>query len=152
VRVVRPASLLVLCVVALGATARGDAQRRGSVAYRAPNVGVAKLLAGVRGVGLQTFDVRDPVSGKAMPGVVFYPTEARSGSTSIGPYVVGATAGEPPSMGRFPLIAFSHGTGGSRYDDPTLKRLWRDTDSSWPRLTMPVTTIATTAGSEPIVC
>lgn len=73
--------------------------------------------AAVRGVGFVTFSVRDPVSGMPMPAVAFYPTQVTSGSTTVGPYRIAATLGPTPASGRFPLIVFSHGTGGSRYDD-----------------------------------
>ena len=52
-----------------------------------------------------------------MPAVVFYPSEAASAATTIGPYRVAASNGLPFASGTFPLIVFSHGTSGSMYDE-----------------------------------
>jgi len=71
---------------------------------------------GIAGVGFATFTVRDPVAGKAMAAVVYYPAAAWSETTALGPYVVAATANLPVASGRFPVIALSPGTGGSRWD------------------------------------
>jgi predicted dienelactone hydrolase len=80
----------------------------------------AGARAEARGVGFRTLEVRDPVSGSAMPAVVFYPSKAASGVTVVGPYRLHATQALPIVDASVPLIAFSHGTGGSIYDDHDL--------------------------------
>ena len=70
----------------------------------------------VAGVGIATFTVRDPVAGQPMAAVVFYPAAAVSQTTVVGPYAVAASPHLPVAEGRFPMIVFSHGTGGSRWD------------------------------------
>lgn len=78
---------------------------------------LALLLVLARGVGLHQFTVIDPVSGKAMKAVAFYPTEAPTHATTFGPYVVDASDSVPVSPGRYPLIVFSHGSGGTRWEN-----------------------------------
>ena len=76
----------------------------------------AAAPADERGVGFQTFELRDPVGGKMMRAVTFYPSDTETKPTAVGPYVVDATKGAPYLAGRFPLVVFSHGSGGSRWD------------------------------------
>ena len=68
------------------------------------------------GVGFRTFKLTDPVAGMAMQAAVFYPSGVKTRSTTIGPYVIDAASGAVMSPGAFPLIALSHGSGGSCWD------------------------------------
>jgi predicted dienelactone hydrolase len=65
------------------------------------------------GAGFLDLQLTDPVEGGPMPAVVFYPTKADGGSTSVGPFTIAATRGAAPASGAFPLIVHSHGTGGA---------------------------------------
>ena len=66
------------------------------------------------GAGFRALEVKDPVAGKAMRAIVFYPTSAPAQSTQLGPYLVAAGAGAPVAPGRHPLVVISHGHGGTR--------------------------------------
>ena len=58
--------------------------------------------------------VKDPVAGGSMAATLFYPSEGKpAGCTQLGPYSVEARPGLPPAPGAFPLVAISHGHGGS---------------------------------------
>jgi predicted dienelactone hydrolase len=65
--------------------------------------------------GLQPFLLEDPVEGGPMPSVLYYPTLDAPGSLRKGFYELDARQGAAPAPGKFPLILFSHGTGGSLY-------------------------------------
>lgn len=73
------------------------------------------LAAQERGAAFLTLQVRDPVGGGPMDATLFYPcADPAAGPTRLGPYLVQAGRGLPPAPGRFPLVALSHGHGGSR--------------------------------------
>jgi predicted dienelactone hydrolase len=65
--------------------------------------------------GLLPFLLEDPVEGGPMPCALYYPTEDPTGRVRKGFHELDATQGAAPAPGRFPLILFSHGTGGSLY-------------------------------------
>ena len=65
------------------------------------------------GVGFHALSFPDPVSGKAMPGYVFYPSAHAKDITEVGPYAVHATRDAVPIPGAKPLVVISHGNGGS---------------------------------------
>ncbi len=65
--------------------------------------------------GLYPFLLKDPVEGGPMPAALYYPTLDPPGAVRKGFYQIDATQGALPAEGRFPLILFSHGTGGSLY-------------------------------------
>ena len=66
-------------------------------------------------VGFRLFDGVDPVSGVAMPMTLFYPaaTGALDARTQIGPYPIAGSKDAPIQTGRYPLVAISHGHGGT---------------------------------------
>ncbi len=66
------------------------------------------------GAGFRALEVKDPVAGKAMRAIAFYPTSAPAETTQLGPYLVAAAAGAPVAPGRHPLVVISHGHGGTR--------------------------------------
>ena len=63
--------------------------------------------------GFINLTLKDPVEGGPMPAIVVYPTKAAAGTTTLGPFTISATRGSAPAPGSYPLIVFSHGTGGS---------------------------------------
>jgi len=74
---------------------------------------LGSALADEFGAGFTDLRLTDPVEGGPMPAVAFYPARSEGGSTQLGPFTIGATRAAPPANGTFPLIVFSHGTGGS---------------------------------------
>jgi len=79
-------------------------------------VGVPSIaaLADIHGAGFVDLSLTDPVEGGPMPAFVFFPGKSSGGPTGLGPYTVDAARGAEPAPGSYPLIVFSHGTGGSR--------------------------------------
>ena len=73
---------------------------------------LAPANAGAYGVGYR--EIRIDVNGEGMLTSLWYPTEAPSGHTAIGPFTMPAAPDAPFSAGPFGLILISHGTGGSR--------------------------------------
>jgi len=69
--------------------------------------------ANTYGAGILDLVLTDPVEGGPMPAIVVYPAHAHGPPTQRGPFVVDAVANAAPAAGPFPLIVFSHGTGGS---------------------------------------
>jgi predicted dienelactone hydrolase len=65
------------------------------------------------GAGFLDLTLTDPVEGGPMPAIVVYPAQAQGAPTQRGPFALDATANAAPAAGSFPLIVFSHGTGGS---------------------------------------
>jgi predicted dienelactone hydrolase len=55
----------------------------------------------------------DPVEGGPMPAIVVYPSKSGAETTRLGPFTISAGREAPPAPGPYPLIVFSHGTGGS---------------------------------------
>ncbi|WP_160287283.1 alpha/beta hydrolase family protein [Pseudomonas knackmussii] len=64
--------------------------------------------AGARRLALQ-----DPLSGKPIPAVIFYPTRSKPHVLHIGGYSLRVALDAAPAKGRFPLLAISHGNSGS---------------------------------------
>lgn len=93
---IRAVGLALATAIALG-TGWGDAAGQTS-----SNAGFAALR------------LTDPVEGGPMTGIVVYPAAAAAGRTTLGPFEIEAVPGAPPQPGPFPLVVFSHGTGGSQ--------------------------------------
>jgi predicted dienelactone hydrolase len=55
----------------------------------------------------------DPVEGGPMPAIVVYPSNSRAETTRLGPFTMSAGREATPAPGPYPLIVFSHGTGGT---------------------------------------
>jgi predicted dienelactone hydrolase len=55
----------------------------------------------------------DPVEGGPMPAIIVFPTKSGGGQTELGPFTIAARRDTTPAPGPFPLVVFSHGTGGS---------------------------------------
>jgi predicted dienelactone hydrolase len=71
--------------------------------------------ANTYGAGFLDLTLTDPVEGGSMQAIVFYPTRAQGTSTRRGPFTIDAALNAPLAAGPFPLIVFSHGTGGSLF-------------------------------------
>jgi predicted dienelactone hydrolase len=69
--------------------------------------------ADAHGAGVLELTLVDPVEGGAMKAVVVYPTAPHDSVLTLGPIAVRAATGLAPAPGSYPLIVFSHGTGGS---------------------------------------
>jgi predicted dienelactone hydrolase len=63
--------------------------------------------------GFVDLTLTDPVEGGPMPAIVFYPAQGPGGATQRGPYTIDAAPGAAAAPGSYPLIVFSHGTGGA---------------------------------------
>jgi predicted dienelactone hydrolase len=64
-------------------------------------------------VGSREVQIRDEVQGVWFPAIVMYPTEVAPTPTRFGPYFIEASANAPITAGCYPLVVFSHGSGGS---------------------------------------
>jgi predicted dienelactone hydrolase len=64
-------------------------------------------------VGVRTFEVTDPLSHAPIPAAVFYPATGAPGHTDIGPFRIEGVADAGAAAGRHPLVALSHGHGGT---------------------------------------
>ncbi|MFM2161952.1 MAG: hypothetical protein RLZZ383_1464 [Pseudomonadota bacterium] len=73
--------------------------------------------------GVTTLTYLDP-RGRTLEIEVWYPAVPQAGDTPDPypelPITIGAYRDAPPADGAFPLVAFSHGFGGIRYQSPTL--------------------------------
>jgi len=65
------------------------------------------------GVGVDRLAVSDPVTGKAAPTTIWYPSDAPEEDVEIGPYRFSAARGGAPNGTAAGLIVVSHGSGGS---------------------------------------
>jgi len=64
--------------------------------------------------GFQRLAVNDPLSGRPMEAVWFYPTTSvKNTLTPIGPYDIAAYKAVPIAPGRYPMVVISHGNSGS---------------------------------------
>jgi hypothetical protein len=112
----------------------GTERRRGLEAMRAALVLVLALTACVglpmpevlKGpvVGYTTRSWRDPVTGRPLRVVLFYPPlrPLVQAPTRMGPWWVEAGSTEAIAFGRHPLVVISHGEAGSRFGHHDLAR------------------------------
>jgi predicted dienelactone hydrolase len=63
--------------------------------------------------GWCTVRVRDDATATTYPAVVAYPSEATEHPLRVGPYEIDVAADAPVATGAFPVVAISHGSGGS---------------------------------------
>jgi predicted dienelactone hydrolase len=64
-------------------------------------------------VGCRTADTVDPVSGARLALTLLYPTRVPGATVRFGPYALTLGRDAPPEGNGLPLVAVSHGTGGS---------------------------------------
>lgn len=67
------------------------------------------------GVGFRELDLKDPVDGGAMTGLVFYPSAQPTQPLPVALWRVDAGRELEPATGRYPLVLISHGHAGSRW-------------------------------------
>jgi predicted dienelactone hydrolase len=63
--------------------------------------------------GFVDVTLKDPVEGGPMRAIVMYPTRAAAGTTRVGLFTLAAVREAAPAPGSYPLIVFSHGSGGT---------------------------------------
>lgn len=133
-RATRPAPLVALVSVAAlllvvgacssgGSTQADDAARSTTTASEL----VPPDELGPFAVGHATTEAFDPERDRHVPVTLWYPAGASDGELARYPYVDGievvsdvAVEGAPVADGRFPLIVFSHGFGGTPAQSPFL--------------------------------
>jgi len=64
-------------------------------------------------VGFRMLSVPDPVQGKTIPLLVFYPARGTSATLHFGPFEIAAAGDAPVSGERLPIVIVSHGSGGT---------------------------------------
>ncbi|MGE8406878.1 MAG: alpha/beta hydrolase family protein [Pseudomonas sp.] len=64
-------------------------------------------------VGLHRMSVPDPLDGQPMQVLVFYPSSGIAHSRRFDGYRLNVAAESAPALGRFPLLALSHGNTGT---------------------------------------
>jgi predicted dienelactone hydrolase len=69
--------------------------------------------AAAHGAGFVDLRLDDPVEGGPMRAIAFYPAQTSGAATRLGPFTIDAVPNATAAAGVFPLIVFSHGTGGS---------------------------------------
>lgn len=75
----------------------------------------AQLKVADYAVGQRTFSFEDKSRGRKLITEIWYPTQEKPSEEDTSPFVRIPTArNASPSNGKFPLILFSHGTGGGR--------------------------------------
>lgn len=80
-----------------------------------PASGTAPASAAEHAVGFRLFDGVDPVGGTSMPMTLFYPAAsgALDATTQVGEYPIAGAKDLPIASGTYPLVAISHGHGGT---------------------------------------
>ncbi len=64
-------------------------------------------------IGCRTVAVTDAVQGTTIPVRVLYPTDAAARTETFGPYAIDLAVDAPLALERLPLVAISHGNGGT---------------------------------------
>lgn len=84
-----------------------------AVALAGALLAASAFAQNVPGVGLHRITLADPIGGKPMQAMVFYPSAKATERTAIGPYRVDGAWESPPEPGRHALVVISHGHLGS---------------------------------------
>lgn len=100
--------------------------------------------------GFVSVTLRDPVEDGPMTAIFAYPTMQPPSRTALGPYTIEATRNATPTIGRFPLIVVSHGTGGSALGHHDSLTALAGAGFIAAAVEHPATIIATRAASAPI--
>jgi hypothetical protein len=64
-------------------------------------------------VGSKQIIIEDELKGISFPALIHYPTQESPSPVAFGPYIIEISPNAAIMKGRFPLIAISHGNGGS---------------------------------------
>ena len=75
---------------------------------------IAVVVTSARADGVGFRDISIEVDGERLITALWYPTDAPSGQTTVGPFTMAASREAPIGAGRYGLIVMSHGTGGGR--------------------------------------
>ena len=75
---------------------------------------IAVVVTSARADGVGFRDIPVEVDGERLITALWYPTDAPSGQTAVGPFTMAASRGAPIGAGRYGLVVISHGTGGGR--------------------------------------
>ncbi len=71
-------------------------------------------IAGAQAQGVGFRDIHVESDGERLVTALWYPTEAATGQTAVGPFTMDASRGAPLGNGQYGLVLLSHGTGGGR--------------------------------------
>lgn len=63
--------------------------------------------------GCQTFELLDEPASRPVRGLVLYPSASPKRDVTLGPYTLSVAMEAPVAAGCWPLVAVSHGSGGS---------------------------------------
>ena len=75
---------------------------------------VVVAVSGARAEGVGFRDIYVDVDGETLITALWYPSEAASGRTTVGPFAMEASRDAAVGNGRYGLVLLSHGTGGGR--------------------------------------
>ena len=75
---------------------------------------IAVVVTSARADGVGFRDISIEVDGERLITALWYPTDAPSGQTAVGPFTMAASREAPIGAGRYGLVVISHGTGGGR--------------------------------------
>ena len=84
------------------------------LAMLAFGITIAAAGANAEGVGLR--DIHVEAGGERLRVALWYPADAASGQTAVGPFTMAASRDAPVGSGRHGLVLISHGTGGGRFN------------------------------------
>ena len=75
---------------------------------------ILAACANARAEGVGFRDITVEVEGERLKTALWYPTDAPTGTTIVGPFTMNATRDAPVGAGHHGLVLISHGTGGGR--------------------------------------
>ena len=75
---------------------------------------IAVVVTGARADGVVFRDISIEAEGEWLVTALWYPSDAPSGQTTVGPFTMTASREAPIGAGRYGLIVMSHWTGGGR--------------------------------------
>ena len=79
-------------------------------------LGITIAAAGANAEGAGFRDIHAETGGERLRVALWYPTDAASGQTTVGPFTMAASRDAPVGGGRLGLVLVSHGTGGGRFN------------------------------------
>ena len=79
-------------------------------------LGIMLAAAGASAEGVGFRDIHVEAGGETLRVALWYPADAASGQTTVGPFTMAASRDAPVDGGRHGLVLLSHGTGGGRFN------------------------------------